>query len=105
MEKETNTAREYEKMLKEKLEPFTDVPVLFISALTKQRVHKAVETFMEVYNNRRKRIKTNVLNEFLQEITDHYPPPAIKGKFVKIKYVTQLPGNYPTFAFFCNLPH
>ncbi|MBX7204337.1 MAG: ribosome biogenesis GTPase Der [Bacteroidia bacterium] len=104
MEKETNTARDYEKMVKEKLQPFTDVPVLFISALTKQRVHKAVETFMEVYENRKKRITTSKLNEFLQEITEHYPPPAIKGKFVKIKYVTQLPGHYPAFAFFCNLP-
>lgn len=104
MEKETNTARDYEKMVKEKLEPFTDVPVLFISALTKQRVHKAVETFMEVYENRKKRITTSKLNDFLQEITEHYPPPAIKGKFVKIKYVTQLPGHYPAFAFFCNLP-
>jgi len=104
MEKETNTARDYEKMVKEKLQPFTDVPVLFISALTKQRVHKAVETFLEVYENRKKRITTSKLNDFLQEITEHYPPPAIKGKFVKIKYVTQLPGHYPAFAFFCNLP-
>lgn len=91
-------------MIKEKLAPFTDVPILFVSALTKQRVLKAVETAMEVYKNRKQRIPTSKLNEYLQEAIDAYPPPSSKGKYVKIKYITQLPTNTPQFAFYCNLP-
>jgi GTPase len=102
--KETNSARDYEAMLKQKLEPFTDIPVLFVSALTKQRVHKAVEVILQVNENRKRRVPTHKLNEVLEEITERYPPPAIKGKYVKIKYATQLPGPFPAFAFFCNLP-
>ncbi|MBP6301975.1 MAG: ribosome biogenesis GTPase Der [Bacteroidia bacterium] len=104
MEKETNTSRDYEKMILEKLAPLNDVPVVFISATTKQRIHKAIETALQVYENRSRRITTHKLNDFLQEVTAKYQPPAIKGKFVKIKYCTQLPGIYPQFAFFCNLP-
>lgn len=104
MEKETNTSRDYEKMILEKLAPLNDVPVVFTSATTKQRIHKAIETALQVYENRSRRITTHKLNDFLQEATAKYQPPAIKGKFVKIKYCTQLPGAYPQFAFFCNLP-
>lgn len=104
MEKETNTARDYEKELKLKLAPFNDIPILFISALEKQRIFKAVELLMEVYKNRTKKIKTSVLNEALHEMMIKYPPPAYRGRLIKIKYVTQLPLHYPAFAFFCNHP-
>lgn len=104
MEKQTNTARDYEKELREKLAPFNDVPILFISALEKQRIFRAVEVALEVYENRNKRIKTSQLNEIMLEAIEHYPPPAHRGRFVKIKYVTQLPTYYPAFAFFCNNP-
>ncbi|MBR6081430.1 MAG: ribosome biogenesis GTPase Der, partial [Salinivirgaceae bacterium] len=84
--------------------PFNDVPVLFISALTKQRVFKAVETAMQVYKNRRQKISTAKLNEVMLAAIDNYPPPTVKGKYIRIKYVTQLPTPSPQFAFFCNLP-
>lgn len=105
VEKETNTARDYEKSLRERLAPFNDIPILFISALEKQRIFKAVEILMEVYDNRSRRIKTSVLNEALEEMITKYPPPAHRGKLIKIKYVTQLPMHYPSFAFFCNHPN
>ncbi len=104
MEKETNTARDYAKELKRKLAPFNDVPILFISALEKQRIFKAVELLLKVYENRSHRIKTSVLNEALEEMLNKYPPPAHRGKLIKIKYVTQLPTHFPSFAFFCNHP-
>jgi GTPase len=104
LEKSTNTARDYEKEIIEKLAPFRDVPVLFISALNKVRIHKVIETAMEVYNNRIRKIPTSKLNEIMQQVIEDYPPPAVKGKYVKIKYVTQLPTHAPTFAFFCNFP-
>lgn len=104
IEKDTKTALEYEKVIRKKLEPFDDVPILFVSAQDKQRIHKAVEVTMQVYANRSKRIPTHKLNETMLPFIDAYPPPAIKGKYVKIKYVTQLPGSSPKFAFFCNLP-
>lgn len=104
MEKETNTMRDYEKRIREKLQPFSDVPILFISALTKQRILKAVETAMVVFENRSKKIKTSKLNEVMLPIIQHTPPPAIKGKYIKIKYCTQLPTYTPQFAFFANLP-
>ena len=91
-------------MIKEKLAPFTDVPILFISALTKQRIFKSIETAMEVYKNRKQKIATSQLNQYLLEAIEDFPPPAIKGKYIKIKYVTQLPTNTPQFAFYCNLP-
>lgn len=104
IDKETNTARDYEKKIKEKLAPFNDVPILFISTLEKQRIFKAVELIEEVYNNKTKRIKTSVLNEALQEMIAKLQPPAHRGKMIKIKYLTQLPTKYPAFAFFCNHP-
>jgi len=103
-EKETNTARDYEKNLKERMAPFTDVNIIFTSAKTKQRIHKVLETAIEVYTNRKRRISTSELNDFMSHVIESYPPPAIKGKYIRIKYVTQLPNKTPAFAFFCNLP-
>ncbi len=102
--KENNTPKEFEAHIKKQLEPFTDVPVVFISALTKQRIFKAIETAVEVYQNRSQKIKTSVMNDTMLPIIENYPPPAYKGKFVKIKYCMQLPTPQPQFAFFCNLP-
>lgn len=104
VEKDHKTTKEFEKVIRRQMEPFTDVPIVFISALTKQRIFKAIETAVEIYNNRTKKIKTSELNETLLPIIEHYPPPAYKGKFVKIKYIMQLPTPQPQFAFFCNLP-
>ncbi|MFA9289682.1 MAG: ribosome biogenesis GTPase Der [Solirubrobacteraceae bacterium] len=104
VEKETNTMKDFTKHIKEKIAPFTDVPIMFVSALNKQRVFQAVEKVIEVYENRKKKIKTSVLNEVMLPVIERYPPPAIKGKYVKIKYCTQLPTYTPQFAFFANLP-
>ena len=104
IEKETNTMRDFEAKVRKQIEPFTDVPIVFISALTKQRLFKAIETAVEVFENRKNRIATSKLNDTVLEIVKSYPPPAIKGKFVKIKYCMQLPTPTPQFAFFCNLP-
>ena len=104
VEKDTKTTKEFEKYIRQQIEPFTDVPIVFISTLTKQRIFKAIETAVEVYKNRSKRIKTSVLNEVLLPIIESNPPPAYKGKYVKIKYIMQLPTPQPQFAFFCNLP-
>ncbi|MFC5196358.1 ribosome biogenesis GTPase Der [Bizionia hallyeonensis] len=104
VEKDTKTTKEFEKHIREQMEPFTDVPIVFISVLNKQRIYKAIETAVEVYNNRNKKIKTSKLNEIMLPIIENYPPPAYKGKFVKIKYIMQLPTPQPQFAFFCNLP-
>jgi GTP-binding protein len=104
IEKETNSARDYEKKIRKEIEPFTDVPIVFISVLNKQRIFKAIETAVEVFKNRTKKIKTSKLNEVMLPIIENNPPPALKGKFVKIKYIMQLPTPQPQFAFFCNLP-
>ena len=104
VEKETNTTRDFEKKIREQMEPFVDVPILFISVLNKQRIFKAIETAVEVYKNRSKKIVTRKLNDVMLPIVQNRPPPAYKGKFVKIKFCTQLPTPYPQFAFFCNLP-
>jgi len=104
VEKETNSVRDYTKKIREAMEPFTDVPIIFISALEKQRIYKAIETAVEVYQNRSKRVPTHKLNDVMLPLIEHYPPPSLKGKYVKIKFCTQLPGHYPQFAFFCNLP-
>ncbi|WP_066224196.1 ribosome biogenesis GTPase Der [Formosa haliotis] len=104
IEKETNSAKEYERQIRREMEPFTDVPIVFISVLNKQRIFKAIETAVEVYKNRSKKIKTSVLNEVMLPIIENYPPPAYKAKYVKIKFITQLPTPQPQFAFFCNLP-
>ena len=103
-EKKTNTTRDFENQIKDKIGQFTDIPILFISALTKQRILKAVEMAMEVYENRAKKIKTSRLNEVMLPVFEHTPPPANKGKYVKIKYCVQLPTPSPQFVFFCNLP-
>lgn len=102
--KETNTMRDYEAAVRKEIAPFTDVPIIFISVLNKQRIFKAIETAVEVFENRKTRIATSKFNETMLEIIKNYPPPAIKGKFVKIKYCMQLPTRTPQFAFFCNLP-
>ncbi|MFD0976595.1 ribosome biogenesis GTPase Der [Salinimicrobium gaetbulicola] len=102
--KETNTMKEYEQKIRQEMEPFTDVPIVFMSVLTKQRIFKAIETAVEVYKNRSKKIKTSELNEVMLPIIEAYPPPAYKGKYVKIKFCMQLPTPQPQFAFFCNLP-
>lgn len=104
VEKDSNTARDYEKVIRERMAPFRDVPVLFISAMHKQRVHKILEVSMEVYNNRIKKIPTSRLNEVMLAAITEYPPPSVQGKQIKIKYATQLPTHAPSFAFFCNLP-
>lgn len=104
LEKETNTAKQYEQLVRERLAPFNDVPIIFVSVLNKQRIHKALQAALDVYKNRTQRIKTNKLNEVMLPIIEQNPPPALKGKYIKIKYVQQLPTHAPTFAFYCNLP-
>jgi GTP-binding protein len=104
VEKDQNTMNEYEEKLREQLAPFNDVPIIFTSTLTKQRIHKALEATMMVHDNRTKKISTSVLNEVMQEIILATPPPALKGKYIRIKYIQQLPTHSPAFAFFCNLP-
>lgn len=104
VEKETATLKEYEDEIIFKIAPFTDLPILFISALNKQRIHKALESAMEVFENRKQKIPTSKLNEVMLAAIEKNPPPTIKGKYVKIKYITQLPIYSPVFAFFCNLP-
>lgn len=103
-DKETNTMKQYTQKIRQSIEPFTDVPILFISVLTKQRIFKAIKTAVEVYQNRSKKIVTRKFNDIMLPMIENYPPPAYKGKFVKIKFCTQLPTPYPQFAFFCNLP-
>lgn len=104
VEKETQTMKQFEKVIRKQIEPFTDVPIVFISVLNKQRIYKAIETAVAVYENRSKKIKTRELNDVLLPIIQNNPPPAYKGKYVKIKFITQLPTPQPQFAFFCNLP-
>jgi len=104
VEKETNTMRDYEAAVRKEIEPFTDVPIIFVSVLTKQRIFKAIETAVTVFQSRKNRISTSKLNETMLEIIKQNPPPAIKGKYVKIKYCMQLPTPTPQFAFFANLP-
>jgi len=104
IEKDTHSTKRITEEIHEKIAPFTDVPILFISSLTKQRVHKSLETAMEVYNRRQQKIKTSELNEVLLEAIEKYGPPSVKGKSISIKYVTQLPTQTPSFAFFANLP-
>lgn len=104
IEKDTQTAEQFKKGIFERIAPMDYVPVLFTSMVTKQRVYQAIETAVQVYENRSKRVPTSALNEAMLKEIEHYPPPAVKGKYIKIKYVTQLPTQTPTFAFFCNLP-
>jgi len=104
IEKDTQTTKEYENLIKNKIAPFVDVPILFISALTKQRVLKALKTMTDVHESMNKKISTSKLNDFFLPIIEKTPPPSTKGKYIKIKYITQLPTSCPSFAFFCNLP-
>lgn len=104
VEKETMSAREYEMRIRKEIEPFTDVPILFVSALNKQRLLKALEETVKVYENRKQRIPTSKFNEYMLDIIERFPPPAIKGKYIKIKYCMQLPTPVPQFVFFANLP-
>ena len=104
VEKDGKTLIEYEKSLREKIAPFKDVDIIFASALTKQRLLKVLEAALQVYANRTQKIKTSELNRIMLEAIEYYPPPSLKGKYVKIKYITQLPTHAPSFAFYCNLP-
>lgn len=104
VEKDTMSTRDYENKIREELQPFTDVPIIFTSALTKQRLLKALEETVKVYENRKQRIPTSKFNDFMLKLIEAYPPPALKGKYVKIKYCMQLPTPTPQFVFFANLP-
>jgi GTP-binding protein len=104
IEKDQNTMIKFEANLREQLAPFNDVPIIFTSAIEKQRIHKALETAMQVFENRTRKIPTHELNEVMLEVIAQTPPPAMKGKYIRIKFVQQLPTHSPSFAFFCNLP-
>jgi len=104
VEKETNSAKHFTEAIKARIAPFNDIPILFISALTKQRIFKALEEAVQVQENRTRRITTSKLNEFIQANIEEFPPPSHRGHYIKIKYVTQLPTHSPQFAFYCNYP-
>ena len=105
IEKETNTHKEFEQLIRDRIAPFNDVPIVFTSVINKQRIYKVLETARQVYESRSRKISTSELNDTLLPIVkEQNPPPSVKGKWVKIKYVTQLPTPYPQFVFFCNLP-
>lgn len=104
VEKETNSARDYEQELRKRLAPFNDVPIIFVSVKEKQRIFKSIEAALEVYENRKKKISTSKLNDVMQRAIELYRPPVVRGNAVKIKYITQLPTNTPTFVFFTNYP-
>jgi len=103
-DKETNTGKFFAEAIRKNIAPFQDVPILFISVEEKQRIHKALEVALDVYENKQKRIRTRELNDYLLEVIAQQPPPAYKGKYIRIKYITMLRGASPTFVFFCNLP-
>jgi len=104
VEKDTMSTRDYEAKIREELQPFTDVPIIFTSVITKQRLLKALEETVKVFENRKQRIPTSKFNDFMLKLIEAYPPPALKGKYVKIKYCMQLPTPTPQFVFFANLP-
>ena len=104
LDKSTETAKKVEEQIKKKIAPFTDIPIIFVSALERQRLLKGLEIAIQVHKNRSQKIKTSVLNEVMLPLIDRYPPPAIKGKYIRIKYCTQLATGTPTFVFFANLP-
>lgn len=104
VEKQTNTARDYEKELKQRLAPFNNVPIVFVSVLEKQRILKGIEEALRVYDNKFRKISTSQLNDVMLKAIEHYHPPVVRGNAIKIKYVTQLPTHTPSFAFFCNYP-
>lgn len=103
-DKQTNTAKDYEKELKQRLAPFSDVPIIFISVTEKQRIFKSIEAALEVFENKHRKIPTSKLNDVMQKAVESYHPPVVRGNVVKIKYITQLPTHTPSFAFFCNYP-
>jgi GTP-binding protein len=104
IEKETNTARDYEKELKQRLAPFNDVPIIFISVIDKQRIFKSIEAALEVWENKQRKVATSKLNDVMLKAIEQFHPPVVRGNAIKIKYVTQLPTHTPSFAFFCNYP-
>jgi GTP-binding protein len=104
IEKDNQTTKLFEQQIREKIAPSKDIPIVFISALTKQRILKALETAVEVYKNRIQKIPTRKLNDIMLPLLENNPPPSVKGKFIKIKFITQLPTHAPSFAFYCNLP-
>jgi GTPase len=104
IEKDHMTSESFKTALLEKLAPMTDLPIIFVSAITKQRIFKAMEMAIQVYENRKRKVQTSKLNDIMLRMIEKYPPPSVKGKYIKIKYVSQLPVHYPAFAFFCNLP-
>ncbi|MGQ8337262.1 ribosome biogenesis GTPase Der [Sunxiuqinia sp. A32] len=104
IEKDNASVKKFTEQIQERIAPFVDVPIIFMSALTKQRIFKALETAVEVYENRKQKLKTSALNDLLLNAIEKYPPPSVKGKYIKIKYVTQLPSPTPSFALFANLP-
>ena len=104
IEKQTDTMKDIETVIKERTAPFIDFPIVFVSALNKQRIHKALEIAMDVFERRTQKFQTSKLNEAMLSVVQKTPPPAYKGKYIKIKFVTQLPTHYPSFALFCNLP-
>ena len=104
IEKNNQTVKQFEDQIRQKLQPFTDIPIIFTSVVNKQRIFQAVETALEVFKNRSKKIPTSKLNDVMLPIIENYPPPSQKGKYIKIKYITQINASSPMFAFFCNLP-
>ncbi len=104
IEKDNNTAKKWEDQIKQEFAPYTDFPIIFTSVVKKQRIHQAIEEACSVYENQQRKVGTSALNDYLLPLIENYPPPATKGKYIKVKYVTQLPSTTPTFAFFCNLP-
>jgi len=104
IEKDSNTINKFTEEIKEKIAPFVDVPIVFTSAISKQRILKALEVALEVHNSRTQKIITSKLNDTLLPFIEKYPPPSHRGLFIKIKYITQLPTYTPSFAFFCNHP-
>jgi GTPase len=104
VDKQTNTAITYEKELKKRLAPFNDVPILFVSALEKTRIFKAIETALQVYENKKRKVSTSLLNDVIGKAIEAYHPPVVRGHPIKIKFITQLPTATPSFAFFCNFP-
>lgn len=104
IDKDTNTSKQYTELIEQRIAPFKDVPIIFTSAIEKQRLLKAVEAAVQVYENRKRQIPTRKLNDYLLPIIENNPPPAVKGKYLKVKYITQLKSHHPQFIFFCNLP-
>ena len=103
IEKDNKTTKIFEEEIKSKINPLTFIPIIFTSVINKKRIHKIIETTLEIYDNRKQKISTSKLNNILLPLIEKFPPPAPKGKYIRIKYITQLPTNTPTFAFFCNL--